>query len=411
MKMNVLHINQSDKGGGAGIAGYRLHQSLLAQDINSHILVGYGRKQTSSNLVTSLPKSTRLEEFLYRLDHRFGLHYIHHLNTFDIPKSELYKSADILNFNNLHNGYFNYLAIPKLTVCKPAIYTLHDMWSFTGHCAYSYDCTKWKNGCGQCPYLTTYPPIVYDNTALEWKLKKWVYKHSNLTIVTPSGWLTNLAKQSLLKHFPIHHIPYGIDTSAYQPLESDQCRHLLGIPLDKNVLMFSADGFSDNRKGGDLLCEALMNLPALLKAKIVLLTMGGDGEHIANTIGITTLNLGYISSDRLKSIAYSAADLLLFPTRADNLPLTIQESMACGTPIVGCDVGGVPDLVRPGETGYLAAPGDVEDFRQGILQLIEDQSLRKNMANKCREIALKEYSLEIQATRYIQLYQDTLKSL
>jgi glycosyltransferase involved in cell wall biosynthesis len=122
------------------------------------------------------------------------------------------------------------------------------------------------------------------------------------------------------------------------------------------------------------------------------------------------MNLGYISSDRLKSIAYSAADLFIFPTRADNLPLVLQESMACGTPMVSFKIGGVPDLVRPGITGYLAAPEDANDFRNGIVQLLEDKNLRDHMSQKCRAIAVAEYPLKLQAQLYIKLYHQTLQN-
>ncbi len=122
------------------------------------------------------------------------------------------------------------------------------------------------------------------------------------------------------------------------------------------------------------------------------------------------LNLGYISSDRLKSIAYSAADLFIFPTRADNLPLVLQESLACGTPIVSFKIGGVPDIVRPGLTGYLAQPEDTQDFSNGIVQLLEDHEQRDRMAKNCRAIALEEYPLELQAQRYLELYRQVLQN-
>ncbi len=121
-----------------------------------------------------------------------------------------------------------------------------------------------------------------------------------------------------------------------------------------------------------------------------------------------SLELGYVSSDRLKSIAYSAADLFLFPTRADNLPLVLQESMACGTPMVSFNIGGVPDLVRPGKTGYLAAPEDAKDFCQGIVLLLTDTALREQLGQNCRAVALAEYPLELQAQRYIEIYRDRL---
>jgi glycosyltransferase involved in cell wall biosynthesis len=406
--MKVLHINQSDIAGGAAIAGYRLHQGLLVQGINSRLLVG--TVKTSSDRVAATPSKPSVEREIFRLTNRLGLNSLNVISSFDIPKHSFYKEADILNFHNLHNGYFNYLVIPLLTENKSAIFTLHDMWSFTGHCAYSYDCNRWKMGCGKCPYPEVHPYVYRDNTHLEWKLKNWVYSRSNLTIVTLSRWLTEQAKQSMLNRFPIHHIPNGIDTEAYQPLEAEQCRSLLGIPTGKRVLMFGAQSLKDSRKGGDLLLKALFSLPESLKAETVLLTLGNGGEAISEAAGMQTLNLGYLNSDRVKAIAYCAADLFVFPTRADNLPLVLQESMACGTPMVSFKVGGVPDLVRPGVTGYLATPEDAQDFCNGIVQLLEDEALRDRMSQKCRAIALAEYPLELQAQRYIELYRQAMQN-
>ena len=406
--MKVLHINQSDIVGGAAIAAYRLHQGLLAQAIDSRLLVG--KVKTNSHRVQATPRKHRLEDQLYSLTWRLGFNYINLVGSFDIPQHEFYKNADILNFHNLHTGYFNYLAIPSLTESKPAVFTLHDMWSFTGHCAYSYDCDRWKIGCGKCPYPEIYPGVPRDNTRVEWKLKNWVYSRSNINIVTPSNWLTEQVKQSMLNRFHIDRIPYGIDTEAYQPLEREQCRLLLGIPTSKTVLMFAAQNFKDSRKGGDLLVAALSSLPASLKAETLLLTLGDGGESILEAVGIPTLNLGYVSSDRLKCIAYSAADLFVFPTRADNLPLVLQESMACGIPMVSFKIGGVPDLVRPGVTGYLAEPGDATDLCNGIIQLVEDNNLRTQMSQQCRAIALAEYSLKLQSQRYIELYRQILRT-
>ena len=404
--MKILHINQSDISGGAAIAGYRLHQGLLAQEIDSKMLVG--NVKTDSDRIATVPRKTRIENQLYRFTRYSGLNDINLFSSFDIPNYKFYQDADILNFHNLHTGYFNYLAISKLTKTKPAIFTLHDMWSFTGHCAYSYDCDRWKIGCGSCPYPDIYPAIRRDSTRIEWKLKNWIYSKSNLTIITLSHWLTEQAKASMLSRFPIHHIPNGIDTDAYQPLDRHLCKAVLGIPQNKKVLLFGADSLKDKRKGGDLLFNALQQLPQSLKAEVLLLTFGNGSEAITAKLGIPTIGLGYISSDRLKSMAYSAADLFIFPTRADNLPLELQESMACGTPMVSFDIGGVPDLVRPMVTGYLAKPEDAKDFCNGIVELLENEQLQQTMSVNCRTIALTEYSLELQAERYIKLYKEIL---
>ena len=137
----------------------------------------------------------------------------------------------------------------------------------------------------------------------------------------------------------------------------------------------------------------------------MLIVLGNSGDKLTQTVGIQTLDLGYVKSARLKTIAYSAADLFILPTRADNLPLVLLESLACGTPIVSFQVGGVPDPVRPGITGYLAEPENAADLGKGIIQLIDDKALRSRMSEQCRSIAVNEYSSALEAKRHIGLYQ------
>ncbi|NER39636.1 MAG: glycosyltransferase [Oscillatoria sp. SIO1A7] len=407
--MRVLLLNQSDRIGGAGIAAYRLHQGLLAKGIDSRFLVG--KLKARSDRVELVPQKRRLTKWLSFLTEPLSLKHINNIGTFKISKHPFYEGADVVNFHNLHSGtgYFNYLALPALTKNKPAVLTLHDMWTFTGHCAYSLDCDRWKRGCGQCPYPETYPAIERDNTRLEWQLKNWVYDRSNLTIVTPSRWLAEEAKQSMLARFPIHHVPNGLDTNAYQPIERERCRLELGIPKGKKVLMFGCKNIQNSRKGVDLLFASLSMLPESVKAETLLLTFGRGGEEVQQAVSLETLNLGYLESDRAKSVAYCAADLFVFPTRADNLPVVLQESMACGTPMVSFDIGGVAEMVRPGVTGYLAPPEDVKEFANGIVELLADKNLRERMSQQCRAIAVREYSLELQVQRYMELYQQALQ--
>lgn len=209
----------------------------------------------------------------------------------------------------------------------------------------------------------------------------------------------------MLNRFPIRQIPNGVDTAVYKPLDREQCRAVLGIPRHKRVLISAAAHFGAFWRGGDLLLESLQSLPETLKAETVLLLMGNGGETVARSVGIDTLDMGYVRSDRLKAILYSAADLLIHPTRADMFSLIVLESMACGTPIVSFRVGGIPDLVRPNITGYLAEPGNTCDFRDGIVNLLENDSLRTHLGEQCRAIVQRDYTLELQASRHAELYR------
>ena len=385
---------------------YRLHSNLRKADIDSGILCE--DKTTNSPYVTVIPRLNRMEGQVKRVTSKIGLNDIHRISSFRIRRYSSYVKADIINFHGIHSGFINYLALPTLTANKTAVFTLRDMWCLTGHCVYSYDCDRWKTGCGRCPYLDEYPPIRRDATHVEWKLKAWAYKHSNLSIVAVSRWMTEIARQSMLNRFPIYHIPNGVDTKLYQPIDPQLCRAVLGIPAKKKVIMFSSLNLMDYRKGGDLLLKAIKNIPSSLKSELIILTMGSNGDRIGESLGTQSLNLGYINSHRIKAAAYSAADLFVLPTRAENLANGIMESMACGTPVVSFRVGGCPELVRPGITGCLAEPENAEDLCDCVVQLIEDKSLRTVMGKQCREIAVKEYSVELETKRYIELYRQLI---
>ena len=151
-------------------------------------------------------------------------------------------------------------------------------------------------------------------------------------------------------------------------------------------------------------------MPESLKTECTLLLIGEGAAPLAEAVGIKAVNLGYRSNEHMHAIAYSAADLFLCPTRAETFGLVLLESMACGTPVVSFRVGPVPELVRPGVTGFLAEPEDAKSFRQGIVALLEDDILRNNLRQKCRDIAVAEYSLDVQVQRYIKLYQDVLRN-
>lgn len=411
--MKVLQLNIGDyvQSGGTGIAMQLLHLGLRKAGIDSKIICEFQQLESSHTVkVPHFQQFKKLEQIIATVGWRYGLYDIYVTSSFKIKGMKVYLDADILNLHCIHTGWFNYLTLPSLTESKPAVYTLHDMWAFTGHCSFNYDCDRWKSGCGHCPYPDTHPPIYRDTTHLHWKLKNWVYSRSNLTIVTPSAWMAEQAKQGMLNRFPIHHIPNGVDSEVYQPLDPEQCRSELGIPTGKKVLMFGAARPNEYRKGGDLLCKALQSLPESLKAETVLLTFGDEREAITEPVGIQSLNLGLVKSDRRKVIAYSAADLFLCPTRAESFGLVVLESMACGTPVVSFRTSAIPELVRPGITGYLAEPEDAEDFRDGIVQLLEDESLRNYMGQQCRDIVLREYTLDLYVQRYTELYRQIVRN-
>jgi glycosyltransferase involved in cell wall biosynthesis len=402
--LKVVHLNQSDISGGAAIAAYQLHQVLRAAQVDSHLWVG--EVHSGHPHITPVQRWTWIENQLSRLNRRVSLNYVNLISSFKLDQQACYQAADVLNLHNLHTGYFNYLALPGLTQQKPTVWTLHDMWSFTGHCAYSYDCDRWKIGCGACPYPQEYPEIEFDSSGWEWRLKRWVYQRSPLEIITPSQWLADQVRQSILAPCTVTVIPNSVDLEQYQPLNPEHCRELLGIPKTASVLLFAVENLGNRRKGGDLLQAALAQLDEQTRSNLVLLTFGQGGESLSQGLNLPMVHLGYVQNARLKAIAYSAADLYLLPTRADNYPLAIQESFACGTPVVSFAVGGVPELVQPGKTGYLAPPEQVAEFRRGITTLLGQDLQAYRQA--CRDFAEQHFQPTHQAQRYLDRYHHAL---
>jgi glycosyltransferase involved in cell wall biosynthesis len=408
--LNLIAFGYGSKG--AWSSQLERHYALRKMGIDSSVLCIRGANEAS--YITELKVNpNRIERKIYHLLKRggdwVGLSHIPAATHFAVAKAVKKLDFDILYICSPRN-LTSYFLFPSLTRHKPTIFNIGSMSSFTGSCFHSLNCDRWKIGCGKCPYIGILTNTKRDASYIEWRLKDWSYSHSNLTITSNSNWLTEQLKQSMLNRFPIHQIPLGVNTEIYQPLDSEQCRKALGIPSGKKVLMFATDRLGDHLKGGDLLIKALKGLPDSLKNETILLLMGDGGEKIAEALGIQTLQLGYVYDGHRKAMCYSAADLFIFPTRAETFGLVSIESQACGTPLVSFEVGGIPDHVRHGITGYLAKPEDVEDFRNGIIQLLENEPLRKEMGQKCRAVILEEYDIRLWAKRFIDICQKLLHS-
>lgn len=400
--MKVLMMHRGDGGlGGGQVQMQRLRAEFNKLGLEARTLC---RQKVLDDSVL-MPGRPRLERWLGRLTGRLGLNDIHLVSSFRVPEMPEFKDADLLDIHCLHSSTFSYLALPALTADKPAVFTFHDMWPITGHCHASLECTRWKTGCGACPHLEIYPEVRRDATAIEWKLKRRSYERSKFTVVTPSKWLHDLTKESMLGRCEIHHIPHGIETDVFQPLDKELCRSLLGIPKGKHVLFCAMESMQRPLKGADLLVRALQSLPDSLRSNCVLLLFGHASREIIKQARMPVVNLGFLQHDRLKAVAFSAADVFVNPTRAESFGLVVLESMACGTPVVAFGVGGVPELVRPGVTGCLAKPEDPQALAAGVAGLLGDKAELAAMSVRCREVAVSEYTLELQARRYVDLYQ------
>ncbi len=405
--MNVLHINESDRIGGAARSAYGLHRGLKQIGVKSRMLVR--EKRTDDPEVGrfapfAIRTIDRLCHFIF--DHA-SLQYLFGPATFLLPFRTWYKDADVIQFFNLHGSYFAYTALPFLSHKKPVVWRLSDMWSFTGHCGFSYECDRWKRGCGSCPILSDFPRLYWDSTAILWQIKKRVYEHSQLTLVAPSRWIGNQVKESpLLGRFRLEVIANGVDLQVFYPLEKEKARKNLGLPANKSVLLFSAYSVSDRRKGFDLLRQALSSLEKDFLEKLLLVVSGHDANENTSDLPCPVKAFEYIHDDNHMRELYSAADLLVFPSRADNLPNSVLESLACGTPVVCLDSGGVGEALVHMKTGFLVREPKFEAFAGGIMKVLSNQSVLKKMADESRNLIEQSFSSELQARKFLSLYRE-----
>lgn len=282
---------------------------------------------------------------------------------------------DIIHFHNLHNCYINlpllfrYIKKNKIKV----VWTLHDCWSFTGHCPYFTiaKCDKWKTGCYKCPNYNEYPKSLFDNSKKMYRLKKkWFTGVENLTVVTPSKWLARLVKQSFLKDYPVKVINNGIDLEVFKPTPSD-FRKRYGIAENKFILLGVAFGWG-KRKGLDVFIELQKRLDKE-KYKIVLV---GTDNNVDKQLPSGIISIHRTQNQTELAEIYTAADLFVNPTREEVLGLVNIEANACGTPVVTFDTGGSPECLNK-LSGCVVPCDNIDRLEKEICRIYNEKSYTK----------------------------------
>jgi glycosyltransferase involved in cell wall biosynthesis len=314
--------------------------------------------------------------------------------------------ADVINLHWI-SGFIDYASFfPAALRQSRIVWTLHDMNAFTGGCHYDMGCGRYLEGCGQCPQLGS--ERQNDLSRRIWKRKYRLFSSldsSRVHLVALNRWMEAEVKRSpLLQKYPVSVIPNGVDLSVFRPRDRKAAREFLGVNQYEKVVLFIADSVVNRRKGFSLLAQALQGMGEM--SRTVLLSVGRNPPEVPP--GLPHIHLGHINNDHWLSQIYSAADIFVIPSVQDNLPNTVLESIACGTPVVGFNVGGIPDMVRNGVTGLLVEPGSTDELHRNIRALLENDGLRATMAEKCREFAIKEYSMEVQARNYVAVYEELL---
>lgn len=406
--MKVLHISTSSSGGAAQAAN-RLHLGLLHAGFDSNILYleKYNNIKNSHEFVREEPNlflKTFKKLKLYRTQSEKNEEEIYGaaINTmfsfaesnYDITRHKLYNQADIINLHWVSE----FIDFPSFfrNNNKKIVWTLHDQNPFTGGCHYSGICHKYTSNCNNC-FLWKENKSLIAATEKNLLLKKNALNKKKLTIVTPSKWLFNLSSHSTLfgkyKHY---HIPYGLDTNLFCPVNKSQARKKFNIPDDKKVILFISDKLFEERKGFRILKEAL----SILNRDDIHCLAVGQRNDFDSSKNIQYTNR--IDDEKTIISAYNAADVFILPSLQDNLPNTILEAFSCGIPAIGFPVGGISEYLKNGENGILTKGILPHNLANAITNFFS--SKHHFNSELIRNFAVKHFESSIQAKAYIDLY-------
>ncbi|MGN6386604.1 MAG: glycosyltransferase [Verrucomicrobiota bacterium] len=435
--MNILQISTTEAGGGAAKVPYELHLAYQALGHNAMMAVGYRRGKPTEGIF-EIPNDAhrglaarafyRIPEFLKQRKMRGETFFRSRLvslaeprraqrlregyEDFDFPGTHKLMdlaphNPEIVHCHNLHGSYFDLHYLAELSSRVPVIMTLHDMWTFTGHCAYSIDCNRWEQGCGDCPRLDLYPAITQDQSRANLETKRSIYSNSNLVVVGPCQWVVDLAKRSVLKVTEYQVIPYGLDLSVFNDRGRDDARRSLGIESGANVVLFAASRGQENPYKDfstiQRVYETLLNSPD--KKELLFIILGGRKDEVQNFGNFQIRHYRYRSKPEDVAAFYKAADIFLHAANADTFPNTVLEAQACGTPVIATGVGGIPEQVAHGETGYIVPPRDSAGMVKHIEQLFAQKETLHHMGSRAAERAKTLYELQRQTRDYLALYE------
>ena len=414
--MNPVILSTFDLSGGAARAAFRLHQGLRGINVNSRMLVQY----KSSNEESIIGANNKLEKWLGQMRPTLNnlplKYYPHRSNeTFsgqwfpEAVESKLESiSADLINIHWV-GGYLKIETIAKFQ--QPLVWTFHDMWGFTGGCHYTFECDRYQKSCGSCPQLNSSQDK--DISRWVWKRKAKAWEKLNLTVVTPSVWLAQCVRQSsLFQDYRVEVIPNGIDLERYKPVAQNFARQWLNLPQDKQLILFGAAFTNQRRKGIHLLYSALEKLQqAGYCNQFELVVFGSSQPLILHNLGFKYHYMGNLHDDISLGLLYAAVDVFVAPSLQDNLPNTVIEALASGTPCVAFNIGGMPDCIEHQRNGYLAQAFDIDNLAAGIVWVLSvSNESTLNLRSRARLKVEQEFSLQLQAQRYSHLFAELIEN-
>lgn len=420
--LKVVHLNTYDGNGGAGRACLRLNLALNStQEVHSEVVVYYkfGKNPvvktfTNTLLKRSYAAATIIAErvlakrYLKPVKIPFSFTWFG-ISVVDYPAV---LAADIIHLHWVNHSFLNPKHLAELAkLNKPIVWTFHDSNAFTGGCHVRYTCNHFENQCGNCPVLVDANPD--DISHKIWQQKNSAYQQLGFQIIAPSSWMKNsVLRSSLMKGRQIDVVPNTLETNIFQPQNQQEAREKLGLPKDKFIFL---TGFmpskKDSHKGAAYLLESLQLLAdkrSMATENIELVVFGNRNTEDLPLFPFKTTFLGTIGEDEKLAACFAAADAFLIPSLEDNLPYTVMESLACGTPVIAFKTGGIPDMVQHEHNGFLAEYRSSESFCTGMEWLINypvKEALRKN----ARETTMQKFSEKVVAQKHIELYTSLLQ--
>jgi glycosyltransferase involved in cell wall biosynthesis len=411
--MKVVHLVAGELSGGAARGAYWLHKALRDLEVESSIITTakdtLGDKSVNSLTDSVLAKLKLL--VLYKIGRmlltayrdRQPMIFSTGIDGLDFTRHPTYISADVVHLHWV-SGLVSTRMLRKIK--KPVIWTLRDMWPFTGGCHYSMECERYAEGCGKCPQL---------GSAREKDLSRFIIRRKqasvpeHMRLVGISRWMSDCAsKSAVFRKCQVATISNNIDTRLFLPLPKKQAKQVLGLDVDQKIVLVGARRMASVPKGFDLFLEAV---GSMTKANIHVVLFGNAREGVLDTLGVPTTNLGFLADATSLRLAYSAADVFVLPSRVDAFGKTLAEAMSCGTPVVCFNATGPKDIVEHRLNGYMAEPFSPVDLAHGI-QWVLDQPSEK-YAELCRSARMRAevcFDSQVIAKEYLALYRDTLRS-
>ena len=410
--MKILIVNTSDINGGAARAAYRLHQALLMNNIDSKMLVmnKSGDDYTVLNTISKFQKAmNKLKAILDTVPVKF---YKNKSTTLFSPAWIFSKNIieeitalkpDVVHLHWINRGMIRIEDLPKIKA--PIVWSLHDMWAFTGGCHYDEECGGYRSKCGKCKVLGSKNNNDLSTRVLNRK-KKSYSRISNLTVVGLSRWLQQCAEESaLFKGRRIVNLPNPININIFKPFDKSKARKLWDLPRNKKLVLFGAmNATSDPRKGFNELNAAFQHIN---RDDIEFVVFGSSQPLNPPYLGCKTHYVGSLSDDISLVTLYSAVDVMVVPSLQENLSNAMMESLACTTPVVGFDIGGNADLIEHTSNGYLAEPFNTKDLAKGIVWVLDNKKYPE-LGSNARAKVEQNFDSEIVAEKYINLYQEIL---